>query len=69
MENIDSQEELCVENDKVECDKEEEDESDDDEGVEDEVVAIVGEEEHGDEEKAKMMLTLMRERFGKKCLT
>ena len=46
MEDIDSQEELCIENDKVGNDKE--DESDDDEGVENEVVAIVGEEEDGE---------------------
>ena len=47
VEDIDSQEELCIENDKVENDKE--DESDDDEGVENEVVTIVGEEEDGDD--------------------
>ena len=53
VEDIDSQEELCTENDKAESDKEEEDESDDDEGVKDKIVVIVGEEEDGDDGESK----------------
>ena len=53
LEDTDSQEERCIENDKVESDKEDEDESAYDEGVEDEVVAIVGEEEDGDDGESK----------------
>ena len=53
VEDIDSQGELCIKNDKVDSDKEEEDEDDEDEGVENEVVAIVGEEEDGDDGGSK----------------